>query len=299
MNLAVVGGAGFIGRHVVRRLVGAGHRVWTVDQRAAARALPGEQLITSQLEEPGGCREWAGRCGPLDGFVWLAASIRHVAGVDAAVARDLRVMVEGPLELLRALQPAPSVCVYASSIQVYGAPRYLPVDEDHPTDPFDSYGVAKLCAEHFLRIACDSKGVALTALRLGFVYGPGQHPDNVIPRFLDSARRGEAPTVYGDGRDLRDDVYVGDVARAFQLAVERRSPGVYNVASGRPHTILQVAETICRMAGLSSAPRHAPGVCHWIDRSFAVDRARAGLGFQAATSFEDGLREMWATPEGA
>jgi len=292
VRVAAVGGAGFIGRHLVRRLIDAGHDVVTIDLRAPADPLPGEILVQRDLLAEDGPESAAASSGSPQAVAWLAASIRH-HGVDETAAEDVRLMVEAPLRFLAALRPSPSAIVYLSSIQVYGAPRRLPVDEDHPTDPFTAYGVAKLCAEQYLKIWSRGRGASMAALRVAFAYGPGQHPTNAIPHFIESLRRGEPPVVLGDGRGVRDDIYVGDVARAVEIAIAHRADGVFNIASGRPHTLLQVAETVCRAGGSSIRPRLDPTPSGWIDRWFEVDRARRLLAFEAATPFDEGIRAMW------
>jgi len=225
--------------------------------------------------------------------VWLAARIRQRTGVDDAAVNELRLMVEAPLRMLRALDPAPPSLVNMSSVQVYGRPVSLPVGEDHPKDPFTSYGVAKLNAEHVLGLAGEQRGSAVASLRAAFIYGPGQHPDNVLPRFIRAARRGEAPVVHGAGADLRDDVYVGDVARAVTLAVEHGARGAFNVASGRPHTLADVARTVCALGPAGLSPRHDDAKSTWVDRWYRTDRARETFAFAAETSFADGVRAAW------
>lgn len=298
MKIAVVGGSGFVGRHVVKRLVDAGHEVANVDLRPPADLFPGEATLLADLRAPGQADLVARELGHVGGMVWLAATIRQRRGVDATAAEDLALMVEAPLGLLRALDPAPPSLVNLSSIQVYGRPVRLPVDEDHPKDPFTAYGVAKLYAEHVLDIAGSRRGTAVASLRVAFVYGPGQHPGNVLPRFIEAVRRGEAPVVHGAGGDVRDDVYVGDVARAVQMALEARARGVFNVASGRPHTIRDVALEVCKLGPLGLAPRHEDVPSNWVDRWYAVDRARQAFGFAAETSFAAGVRALWHAEEG-
>ena len=100
-------------------------------------------------------------------------------------------MVEAPLRLLRALDPAPPSLVNMSSIQVYGRPVRLPVDEDHPKDPFTAYGVAKLYAEQVLDIAGSRRGTQVASLRVAFIDGPGAHPAGALPRFIEAVRRGQ------------------------------------------------------------------------------------------------------------
>lgn len=293
MNVAVVGGSGFIGRHVVARLTGMGAQVVTLDRREPPRLLDTERFVAADLSSADQAETAARACRAVTEVAWLAAEIRHRTGVDEQSCEDLRVMVEGPLRFLAALPAAPRALVYASSIQVYGHPRYLPVDEDHPTDPITAYGVGKLAAERFLSIACAARGTAMASLRLAFVYGPGQHPENVIPRFISRARNGEPPVVHGDGSEVRDDVYVEDVARAVGLALSLRADGPFNIAGGRPRTLLEVAEAVCALAPGALKPRHVDAPSRWVDRWFTVERARSSLGFTASTALEDGLRAMW------
>lgn len=297
MRVAVVGGSGFIGRHVVRRLSRSGARVVNVDRRPPASLVRNETLVRN---DAGGRAddEAAASCGAVDAVVWLASTPnRHRAAVDASALEDQAVMVEGPLRFLTALEPRPPSFLYMSSVQVYGVPRELPVSEDHPTEPHEIYGVAKLAAEHVLRIACAGTPTALAVFRAAFVYGPGQHAANVIPTFLAALRRAEPPAIHGSGNEVRDDIYVGDLAAAVQAAVVGRAEGVFNVASGRPTTLLELAETCCRVTGQEIQPRRTARPSGWIDRWFTVDRARRELGLNPM-SLEEGLRRMWREDRG-
>jgi UDP-glucose 4-epimerase len=298
MKVAVVGGSGFVGRHVVRRLLGAGFDVTNVSLERPEQLLPSERIVLADVCSPERIETLAKELGRVDGIVWLAAAIRHRLGVDATAIQDLTLMVDAPLRLLRALDPSPASLVNISSIQVYGRPKYLPVDEDHPKEPFTAYGVAKFYGEQVLDIAASKRGTNVASLRVAFIYGPGQHSANVLPRFLQAVRRGEAPVVHGAGGDVRDDVYVDDVALAVELALKKRARGSFNVASGRPHTILDVARAACAFGPPGLTPRHDDEPSGWVDRSYVVDRAREAFGFAAQTSFDDGVRAMWQTEEG-
>ena len=293
MRVVVAGGSGFVGRHVVRRLIGRGHEAFSVSAHAPALPEPGERVVLCDLADQDLVERAAEACSPADAIVWLAASIRKRTSIDQTATEDLRVMVEAPLRFLGKQGVPPVSFVFASSIQAYGAPRRLPVDEDHPADPFILYGAAKLCAESYLRIACEARGTPLAALRISFIYGPGQHRGNVIPSFLAAVRSGKPPILHGDGSGVRDDVYVGDVARAIEMAIDRRASGTFNIATARPHTTRDLAEIACRIAGGGLRPESRPVESGWIDRWFTADRAREAFGFEAETPIEEGMRAMW------
>src|ERR1700690_2083805 len=122
MRTAVVGGSGFVGRHVVQRLLDTGGSVINVDRAPPARPLPGEELVIADVTQPGQAAAVARALGGVDGLVWLAATIRQRTGVDSTAEEDLALMVEAPMALLRALNPAPHSLVNMSSVQVYGRP---------------------------------------------------------------------------------------------------------------------------------------------------------------------------------
>jgi UDP-glucose 4-epimerase len=293
MKALVVGGSGFVGRHVVRRLVARGHAVVNVARQKPLDPQERESVVVADVTGRDGLRAALASGAGSDAVVWLAAAIRQQHGVEAGAREDLELMVEAPLRLLDGLRPAPRSVVYLSSVQVYGRPERMPVDEDHPTRPFTAYGVSKLCAEQMLALACAAHhDVAFCALRVAFVYGPGQHAQNVIPRFLERVRAGQPPVVHGLGTDVRDDVYVADVADSVVAAVERQVSGVFNVGSGAAHSLADVA----REAGLLAKPALEPVFedreSRWVDRWYSIERARRELGLQP-TPFAEGLLAQW------
>lgn len=298
MSVLIVGGAGFVGRHVVRRLLARGLDVTVLDRRLPVESLPGERVVVGDVTAPGAFAELAAACGRVDSIVWLAASIRQSRDVSVAAVDDLELMVAAPLRFLRALSPTLDALVYVSSIEVYGRPTSLPIDEDHQVEPFTAYGAAKLCAEDCLAAVCRGLGLRWVALRAAFIYGPGQHVSNVIPRFLAAVKKGEPPMVFGDGSDVRDDVYVDDVAQAVELSLTGKDAGVFNVASGAPHALLDVARAACALGGGSLEPRLIPAQSTWVSRHFDIRRIRERLGY-TPTPFQHGLAAMWQVEAGS
>ena len=293
MHVVIIGASGFLGRHVVRRLLSVGMQVTSVDLYEPATKEEKEFFVVADVFRDKDLAKRIEEHARIDAVVWLAATIRHISSVDERAIEDMNIMIEAPLRFLRTLKHLPSEVVYVSSIQVYGRPLYLPIDEGHPTHPLRTYGAAKLCAEHMLEIASRKYGIAASFLRVAFVYGPGQHRENVLPEFIDAVRNGKPPVVHGSGLGKRDDIYVGDVARAIELSIAKKASGVFNIASGHCHTTLDVARTVCRQASSELEPVFDRETTVWMDRCFVVDKARDVFGFEAATTFEEGVKLTW------
>jgi UDP-glucose 4-epimerase len=185
---------------------------------------------------------------------------------------------------------------FASSAAVYGDVSALPVDEDTPKQPVSPYGIDKLASEYALDYYANVHGVPTTALRFFNVYGPRQDPSSpysgVISIFADRARAGRPLTIFGDGGQTRDFVYVGDVVRAITAAVgDGNSRVVANVGTGGEISVLELARTVVELCGGRSEIHHAPPRAGEILKSRArVDRLRDAFGVVAETKLVDGLR---------
>lgn len=295
MQVLLVGGSGFLGRRTARLLSESGFTVLNLDRSEPPQVTRSERVVRCNLGVREEVRRAASCVDGVDAIVWLAADISQVHYVDAEVAhKDLRLMVEAPMEFIGSLHSHPQIFLYISSIQVYGKPHGLPVSEAHPTDPFTAYGIGKLSGEKFVGILCRQSGITFTALRPAFIYGPGQHKANVIPKFIETVRNGQAPVINGDGQEIRDDVHVDDVAKGIKCALERRIDGAFNISSGRPHTLLDVAKTICEVSGTGVTPRCVNTRSTWVDRWYCIDQARRHLGFEPEISLRRGITDLWS-----
>ena len=307
MHVVVTGGAGFIGSHTVDRLLGAGHRVVVLDDfRTGKRANLAHHAGSDRLDVLA-CDVSHGifaalapvtvRHGPVDRIVHLAAQVSVVHSVQNPLV-DMQVNYGGTLHVLEyARATGVKKVVFASSAAVYGEVATMPVGEDTPTRPVSPYGIDKLASEHALDYYAAVHGVPATALRFFNVYGPRQDPSSpysgVISIFAERARAGRTLTIFGDGGQTRDFVYVGDVVRAIVAALDDGADRVVaNVGTGGEITVLELARSIVELCGGRSTIEHAPARAGEILKSRArVDRLRDALGIVAETSLIDGLRE--------
>jgi UDP-glucose 4-epimerase len=307
MLVAVTGGAGFIGSHTVDRLLAAGHRVVVLDDfRTGKRANLAHHAGSDRLDILA-CDVSHGifaalapitvRHGPVERIVHLAAQVSVVHSVQNPLV-DMQVNYGGTLHVLEyARATGVRKVVFASSAAVYGDVATLPVGEDAPTRPVSPYGIDKLASEHALDYYAAVHGVPVTSLRFFNVYGPRQDPSSpysgVISIFADRARAGRPLTIFGDGGQTRDFVYVGDVVRAIAAALgDGASRVVANVGTGGEITVLELARSIVELCGGKSPIEHLPPRAGEILKSRArVDRLRDALGVVAETQLVDGLRE--------
>jgi UDP-glucose 4-epimerase len=309
MRTLVTGGGGFIGSALVDRLVRDGHEVVVVDDLSTGRL---ENLADAFASGRAHLAE-VDLAGPeLAGVVAEAQPqvVHHLAAqidVRRSVAdplHDARVNVLGTIALAKAaLDAGCRRLVFASSGgTVYGEPEpsALPIDERYPAGVTSPYGVAKRSAEDYLASFADLDGLEPVSLRLGNVYGPRQDPHGeagVVAIFCNHLLTDEPVTVFGDGRQTRDYVFVEDVVDAFLAAGERPdAPGArLNVATGVETSVLDLYDRLREIAGFGDEPTFAPPRPGELGR-IALDCSEAGrvLGWRATVDLREGLSRTWA-----
>jgi UDP-glucose 4-epimerase len=239
------------------------------------------------------------RYGRVERIAHLAAQVSVVASI-ANPMTDMAVNYGGTLHVLEyARAMGVNKVAFASSAAVYGDTDVVPIKEDTPRRPISPYGIHKLASELALASYASTLGVASTALRFMNVYGPRQDPSSpysgVISIFAERAKAGKTLTIFGDGKQTRDFVFVGDVVRALVAALaDGNSRLVCNVGTGKETTVRELAEAIVGLCGNKSAIEHAPARAGEILRSCAVVDRLAELGAPAKTSLIDGLRQTVA-----
>lgn len=298
MRCLVTGGAGFIGSHLVDALVEAGHEVRVLDDFFTGRreqVHPAAELLVGSITDPPVLRD------ALDGVevVFHQAAHGAVGRSIADPAATDEVNVHGTLLVLTAARDAGARrVVFASSSSVYGGATDPPTPESAPTRPRSPYAVSKLAAEWYCRVFAEVFPLETVALRYFNVFGPRQRPDStyaaVIPLFTRAMLAGEAPVIFGDGRQSRDFTFVSDVVRANLLAAEAPASAcnarVFNVAPGTARTLLELVEILARLTGWDGTPRFAPPRPGDVRLSQAdATAARRDLGWRPAVPFEEGL----------
>jgi UDP-glucose 4-epimerase len=188
--------------------------------------------------------------------------------------------------------------IYASSCAVYGEPQYLPINEEHPTNPLSPYAVSKLTVEKYCQVFHKLYGLKTVSLRLFNVYGPRQEGDSysgVISRFIRRLRSGKPPIIFGNGSQTRDFIYVLDVVDAFYKALNsRQCIGEINIGSGKETSIKELAEILIGKFGLKNVePIYAEPREGDVKRSWAnIEKAKHELGYKPNFTLRNGLGKL-------
>jgi UDP-glucose 4-epimerase len=305
MRSMVTGGAGFIGSNLVDALLARGDRVTVVDDLSTGRIenleealAAGAKLAEIDIRDAAPLAELAREVRP-EAIFHLAAQIdvRHSV---ADPAFDASINVGGTANVLEAARAADvRRVVFASTggaIYGEGDGQRLPLPEDAPLAPMAPYGQSKLAAEGYLALYRRLYGLSSVSLRLGNVYGPRQDPlgeAGVIAIFCGCLRDGQRPTIFGDGRQTRDYIYVDDVVAGLLAAAQGSSPGPINIGTGIETDVLALVGRLGELGENGEfAPELAPARTGEVQRT-AIDPARAEreLGWRAETDLEQGLRQ--------
>ncbi len=305
--ICVTGGAGFIGSHTVGTLLDQGHAVVVLDNFSTGKRAnlatwkdhPSLEVVEADVADGLGAplAPVVSRRGPVRGIIHLAAQVSVVRSLEAPLqdARSNYLTTIQAVEYARAEQV--TNLVFTSSSAIYGDVEELPVTESSPPTPLSPYGIHKRASELHLQYAHEVLGLRTTALRLFNVYGPRQDPSSpysgVISIFLDRAHRGAPMTIFGDGEQTRDFVYVGDVAGALTSACLGDHGGgvIANIGTGHAITINELARQCLACCDADVEVTHEAQRPGEIKHSVAdISRARDALGFEPRMTIEEGLQ---------
>lgn len=296
MKVIVTGGAGFIGSHIVDLLVENNYDVCVIDDLSHGRIeninpkakfyvcdiLSNEIFNIFQIEKP-------------DIVVHEAAQISTVDSI-ANPIKDAKINIMGSLNVLEASKNVKvGKIIYSSSAAVFGEPKYLPIDEEHPLDMISNYGASKHVVEHYLSIYRKLYNIKYIVLRYSNVYGPRQDSSSeggVISIFCDKLLKNEAPYIYGDGEQTRDFIYVKDVAKANLFAIKSHTEGIFNVSSNQKVSINELFTIIIKVLNKNLKPiytekREADLVNSYMD----YEKIFKQIGWKPQYTIFDGIKE--------
>ncbi len=291
----VTGGAGFIGSHVVDRLLSDGEQVVILDNLSTGRRENVNPEATfCEVDLRDGEIEDVFESERPEYVIHLAAQIDVRRSVDDP-AWDAHVNVVGSLRLLELCRKysVKKVVYISTGGAIYGEPERVPATESHPVRPDAPYGISKHTVEHYLEYYEKIHGMRWTTLRLGNVYGPRQDPlgeAGVNAIFIGKMLDGEVPTIFGDGEQVRDYIYVSDVVEAVVRAVDAGDGEILNIATGVPTSVNQIYGLLQELVGFDKPARYAAARPGEVYRIY-LDIGRAGqvLDFSPTVELREGL----------
>lgn len=300
-NILVTGGAGFIGSNLVDRL-SPENRVTVLDNLFSGSPSNLEKSKDRITFIKGDVRDKAllkDIVAEVEFVFHLAAHVGNIRSI-ADPRFDMEVNIGGTLNLLEACRNS-SVrrLVYSSSGAIFGEAKYLPIDEEHPLNPESPYAVSKLAAEKYCFAFYKVYGVPTAVLRYFNAYGPRQDTSeyaNAISIFISKTRQGEPITLFGDGEQTRDFVFVGDIVAANILAATRPAAvgQIFNIATGRADSIGQLINLIREISGRESPLVYADSRAGEVKHSRAtIEKAQKMLGYHPQASLKEGLLATW------
>lgn len=298
-RVLVTGGAGFIGSHLVDALQEKGHRVVVLDDLSSGHRenLSSQtELVRDDIRSP--------RVHDLfrdmrPEFVFHLAAQKNVRESLKNPLHDAEINIQGSLQLIALSQKfAVKKFIFSSTGgAMYGDVRNLPTKETTPAHPTTPYGIAKYTVEQYLEVYAREYGVKSAILRYANVYGPRQDPHGeagVISIFCDAIQRGEPMTIFGDGKQTRDYIYVSDVVEANMLAMQRNVPTAVNIGTGVQTSVVKLTEVLKKVSGKRAKVKHRAAIAAEVRKSaLDVKLAKKYLGWKPTVSLLDGLEKTW------
>ncbi len=296
MKILVTGGAGFIGSHVVDRYIELGHQVAVVDNLSTGRQQnlnPEAGLYEVDITD-------------ADELEAVFQAERPEIVNHHAAQMDVRRSVEDPLfdaqtniigslnVIQSSVRAGVGKVIYASTGgAMYGELQYSPADERHPVNPLSPYGISKHVVEHYLYLYKHVEGLDYAVIRYANVYGPRQNPHGeagVVAIFGKLMLTGQQPTIFGDGTDTRDYLFVGDVVEANQAVLESGAGEIFNISTGQATSVQQVFAAVAHAVGYEGQPTYAPARAGDL-RHNVLDNSKAqrALGWLPRVELPEGI----------
>jgi len=299
MLIAITGGSGFIGRRLIKKLVESSYNLLLLgrsfDRPSISDLIKEKKVDYIKYDLTNRNPEISNTLRNVDVLVHLAAFVpRSNKPSDDDPIKNIEVNIKGTHNLLKDFENVAEKLIFASTLEVYGKPVFLPITEFHPVNPLTYYGASKLAAEKYVTIFSFQHNMKSVILRFSTVYGPEEVFDRAIPNFIRCVMEGKSPVIYGDGLDVRDYIYIDDAVDAIVAAIHRDCEGVYNIASGEGYTIHEIFEKIKDISGKDLKPIFKRSNREPTKFIFDIISARKELGFSPKVSIDHGLTEEFS-----
>jgi len=300
MKVLVTGGCGFIGSHIVDKLVDKGYEVVALDNLSTGkkeRLNKKARLVIADIRDGEQINSVFSSEKPAM-VIHTAAQVMLRRSIDEPIF-DATTNIIGTINVLEACKKnGVKRIVYTSTGGArYGEPKYLPVDENHPIEPSAPYGISKHTAEHYVKAYKELFGLDYLIFCFGNVYGPRDDPacKRVTAIFSEAMIKGEAPTIFGDGGQTRDFLFVLDLAEFIVNSLEKNpTHKLFNLANGNSTTVNEIFDSLKEISGLDIDPKHIPAIKGEV-RDICLDTtlAQVELGWIPKTTMKEGLKQTY------
>ncbi|ENK1242702.1 NAD-dependent epimerase/dehydratase family protein [Clostridium botulinum] len=296
MKVLVTGGAGFIGSHIVDLLIEEGYNVVVVDNLYHGKLEninPKAKFYRADIRDRY-IKNIFNKEKP-DYIIHQAAQINVANSINYPIL-DAEINILGTINILDACKNNDvKKIIYPASAAIFGEPKYLPIDEKHPLNMISPYGVSKHTVEHYLYVYNKLYGINYVSLRFSNVYGPRQDfsgEGGVISIFCNRMASGKRPIIFGNGEQVRDFIYVKDVAKATLLAMESDENGIFNACSNIQTSINQLVEVINKIINKNLKPIYFENRKGDIKFSYmSYEKIKKHLDWEPKYNIEDGIIE--------
>jgi UDP-glucose 4-epimerase len=299
-KILVTGAGGQLGQAAISKLLDYKVKIIALDR------LPPEETplkvtpLTVDLTSAAQITEARDELKDVDCLIHLASIVTDSIDVIRDAPKSVNTEILGTLTLLKYLPNLKSI-IYASSYMVYGPTIFLPITEEHPTDPINIYGVTKLAAEKLLKLYGREAGIPVINLRFSGIYGPGTHifSGRLIASLIRTVGEGSPPQIFGDGTEHREALYMDDAVSGIVdavLASRKNISGTFNISAGEQYTASELAELIIELfCRPELKPEYKPGAAQTgsglTDLEIDISKAKEQLGYQPKFNLKDGLKE--------
>lgn len=294
MKVLVTGGAGFIGSNVVDLLIEKNYEVCVIDSLMhGEKSNINKKAVLYEMDiRDKKIKEIFEKEQP-DYVIHNAAQINVANSVKDPID-DASINVIGTINVLEAAKKTNvKKIIYPASAAIFGEPAYLPIDEAHPLEMISGYGVTKHTVEHYLKVYKKLYNIGYVSLRYSNVYGPRQDSSGeggVVAIFCEKLLKGERPYIYGDGEQIRDFIYVEDVAKANLLALESNMEGIFNICTNSKVTVNELLMTINKILGKDIKPIYTDAREGDIKNSYMTyKKVKENFGWEPKINLQEGL----------